>query len=230
MSSKGRTAAEVTDKREIARIAKACKSNGGPWSFENVEAKGGFNLRCVRGMTAWRVNQNWLELTGKAPKVAAKPKAKPAKAPKAKATAKPQAKPQPQKQAPAPAKVAEKTPTAPQKKPFEQSVFDRIQAEKSKGILAIEETPDKDPAQHLSLAEAKRRGDRPKAGYEDAEEDDPEIDEDEVPDEEPADDEDEEEEEPTDEDLDEEEENEDLDDDEEDEDLRGELGRLGFKR
>ena len=73
---KGRTAVEVTDKREIAKIAKACKANGGPWSFEDVENDGGFNLRCVRGMTAYRINQKWLELTGKAPKVAAKPKVK----------------------------------------------------------------------------------------------------------------------------------------------------------
>ena len=225
MSSKGRTAVEVTDRREIARIAKACKANGGPWSFENVETEGDFNLRCVKGMTAWRVNQNWLKLTGKAPKAAAKPKAPakvkkpavkaPTKGPATKVTAKVQ-----KPVAKAPAKAAEKTPTAPAKV---QSAFDRIQAEKLNGILAVSETPDK--AEHISVADARRRGDKPKAGYEDAEEDDPEIDEDEVPDEEP---EEPEEEEPSDKDLDEEEEKEE-DLEEEKEDIQGELRGMGLR-
>jgi len=79
--------------------------------------------------------------------------------------------------------------------------------------------------QSRSVADARRRGDKPKAGYEDAEEDDPEIDEDEVPDEEP---EEPEEEEPSDKDLDEEEEKEE-DLEEEKEDIQGELRGMGLR-
>lgn len=49
----GRLASEVTSAREIRKIWRSCRKNGGKLSFEEAEHKHG--LRKMKGMTAWRV-------------------------------------------------------------------------------------------------------------------------------------------------------------------------------
>jgi hypothetical protein len=51
----GRLASEVTSAKEIRRIWKACRVNGGDLAYEGVEEK--FGLRPARGMTALRICQ-----------------------------------------------------------------------------------------------------------------------------------------------------------------------------
>jgi hypothetical protein len=55
----GRTAKDVTDLAEMERIWKAYKKNGGTMTFDEIELVPEFKLRFAKGMTAYRIVNNY---------------------------------------------------------------------------------------------------------------------------------------------------------------------------